>query len=95
MSERGASPCCVNASSLCSAHTAGVPAVCGRPSLTKCDDLLLTQIIVPLMVTVFFAKLVGDALSFSIYDTHIKIRGAPVLVRRPSSRWTWKSSCRC
>ena len=33
------------------------------------------------MLTVFFAKLVGDALSYSIYDTHIKIRGAPVLVR--------------
>ncbi len=40
-----------------------------------------SQIIVPLMLTVFFAKLVGDALSYSIYDTHIKIRGAPVLVR--------------
>ena len=41
------------------------------------------QIIVPLMLTVFFAKLVGDALSYSIYDTHIRIRGAPVLVRHP------------
>ena len=39
------------------------------------------QIIVPLMLTIFFAKLVGDSLSYSIYDTHIKIKGAPVLVR--------------
>jgi len=48
----------------------------------RCDGRSLSaQIIVPLMLTVFFAKLVGDALSYSIYDTHIKIRGAPVLVR--------------
>ena len=49
----------------------------------------MAQIIVPLMVTVFFAKLVGDALSYSIYDTHIKIRGAPVLVRPPSSIYSF------
>ena len=32
------------------------------------------------MLAVFFAKLVGDALGLSVYDTHIKIKGAPVLV---------------
>jgi chloride channel 7 len=38
------------------------------------------QLIVPLMLSVFIAKLVGDAFGYSIYDTHVKIRGAPVLV---------------
>ena len=33
------------------------------------------------MLAVFFAKLVGDAIGLSVYDTHIKIKGAPVLVR--------------
>ena len=33
------------------------------------------------MVAVLFAKLVGDALGLSVYDTHIKIKGCPVLVR--------------
>jgi Na+/citrate or Na+/malate symporter len=37
------------------------------------------QVLVPLMLAVFFAKLVGDALGLSVYDTHIKIKGAPVL----------------
>lgn len=32
------------------------------------------------MVAVFFAKLVGDSVCLSVYDTHIKIKGAPVLV---------------
>lgn len=39
-----------------------------------------TQVLVPLMLAVFFAKLVGDAIGLSVYDTHIKIKGAPVLV---------------
>ena len=52
-----------------------------RLLLTPSSKPSAPQVIVPLMVTVFFAKLVGDALSYSIYDTHIKIRGAPVLVR--------------
>jgi chloride channel 7 len=39
------------------------------------------QLIVPLMLAVFVAKMVGDSLTLSIYDVHIKIRGAPVLVR--------------
>jgi hypothetical protein len=39
------------------------------------------QVLVPLMLAVFFAKLVGDAIGLSVYDTHIKIKGAPVLVR--------------
>lgn len=38
------------------------------------------QLIVPLMFAVFVAKMVGDSLTPSIYDVHIKIRGAPVLV---------------
>ena len=37
------------------------------------------QLIIPLMLTVFFAKAVGDKYSLGIYDTHIKIRGAPFL----------------
>ena len=42
-----------------------------------CGALQLTG---PLMVAVFVAKMVGDALTPSIYDVHIKIRGTPVLV---------------
>ena len=38
------------------------------------------------MLAVFFAKLVGDALGLSVYDTHIKIKGAPVLVRTLSPK---------
>lgn len=38
------------------------------------------QMIVPLMVAVTLAKVVGDSLSLPIYDMQIKIRGAPVLV---------------
>ncbi|CAL5218914.1 g660 [Coccomyxa viridis] len=38
------------------------------------------QLTGPLMVAVFVAKMVGDALTPSIYDVHIKIRGAPVLM---------------
>lgn len=38
------------------------------------------QLIVPLMFAVFVAKMVGDSLTPSVYDVHIKIRGAPVLV---------------
>ncbi len=41
------------------------------------------QLTGPLMVAVFVAKMVGDALTPSIYDVHIKIRGAPVLVSLP------------
>eukprot|EP01025_Chloroclados_australasicus_P045910 TRINITY_DN5061_c0_g1_i3.p1 TRINITY_DN5061_c0_g1~~TRINITY_DN5061_c0_g1_i3.p1 ORF type:complete len:975 (-),score=102.89 TRINITY_DN5061_c0_g1_i3:1065-3989(-) len=37
------------------------------------------EIIVPIMITVFFAKIVGDALNYGIYDTHIKLRGTPLL----------------
>ncbi|KAK9843640.1 hypothetical protein WJX81_000756 [Elliptochloris bilobata] len=37
------------------------------------------QLIVPLMLAALLAKVVGDALSPSIYDVQIKIRGAPVL----------------
>lgn len=40
----------------------------------------ILQVLVPLMLAVFFAKLVGDAVGLSVYDTHIKIKGAPVLV---------------
>ncbi|CAK0770655.1 hypothetical protein CVIRNUC_003789 [Coccomyxa viridis] len=37
------------------------------------------QLIVPLMITVFVAKVVGDQFGMGIDDTHMKIRGAPVL----------------
>jgi len=37
------------------------------------------QLIIPLMITIFFAKNIGDRYSMGIYDTHIKIRGAPFL----------------
>jgi chloride channel 7 len=37
------------------------------------------QLIIPLMLTIFFAKAIGDKFSHGIYDTHIKIRGAPFL----------------
>jgi chloride channel 7 len=37
------------------------------------------QLIIPLMLTIFCAKAVGDKFSHGIYDTHIKIRGAPFL----------------
>lgn len=48
------------------------------------------QLTGPLMVAVFVAKMVGDALTPSIYDVHIKIRGAPVLVSAPA--WPFGSS---
>ena len=38
------------------------------------------QLVVPMMLAVFIAKIVGDSLGMGIYDLHIKIRGAPVLV---------------
>ena len=37
------------------------------------------QLTVPIMLTIFAAKLVGDTFTLGIYDTHIKIRGAPLL----------------
>ena len=39
------------------------------------------QLIIPLMLAIFAAKIAGDALTLPIYDIQIKIRGAPVLVR--------------
>ena len=38
------------------------------------------QLIIPLMLAVFAAKIAGDSLTLPIYDIQIKIRGAPVLV---------------
>lgn len=38
------------------------------------------QLVVPMMLAVFMAKIVGDAIGMGVYDLHIKIRGAPVLV---------------
>lgn len=38
------------------------------------------QLVVPMMLAVFMAKIVGDAVGMGVYDLHIKIRGAPVLV---------------
>ena len=43
------------------------------------------QLIIPLMLAVFTAKIAGDALTLPIYDIQIKIRGAPVLVGLYSS----------
>lgn len=37
------------------------------------------QLIVPLMITVFFSKIVGDRFGVGIDDTHVRLRGAPVL----------------
>jgi chloride channel 7 len=37
------------------------------------------QLIVPLMITVFFSKVVGDRFGVGIDDTHVRLRGAPVL----------------
>merc|ERR1712091_790441 len=37
------------------------------------------QLIVPLMLVVFVSKTIGDMINLGIYDTHIKIRGAPLL----------------
>ena len=38
-----------------------------------------------MMLAVFIAKLVGDSMGMGIYDLHIKIRGAPVLVTPPAA----------
>ena len=38
------------------------------------------QLVVPMMLAVFVAKIVGDSVSMGVYDLHIKMRGAPVLV---------------
>ncbi|KAK9853864.1 hypothetical protein WJX84_007554 [Apatococcus fuscideae] len=38
------------------------------------------QLIVPIMVAVFAAKMTGDALSLGFYEVQIKIRGAPTLL---------------
>ena len=40
------------------------------------------QLIIPIMLTVFVAKVVGDYFGLGIYDTHIKIRGAPLLAEQ-------------
>eukprot|EP01026_Neomeris_dumetosa_P025059 TRINITY_DN2065_c0_g1_i3.p1 TRINITY_DN2065_c0_g1~~TRINITY_DN2065_c0_g1_i3.p1 ORF type:complete len:395 (+),score=57.32 TRINITY_DN2065_c0_g1_i3:130-1314(+) len=37
------------------------------------------QLITPIMITVFFAKIVGDNFGYGIYDTHIRLRGTPLL----------------
>lgn len=38
------------------------------------------QLIVPLMITTFSAKLAGDSFTLPMFNIQIKIRGAPVLV---------------
>ncbi|KAK9808763.1 hypothetical protein WJX72_003174 [[Myrmecia] bisecta] len=38
------------------------------------------QMIIPIMLAVFISKVVGDSMTYSIYDVQIKIRGAPVLL---------------
>ncbi|QDZ22769.1 chloride channel protein [Chloropicon primus] len=37
------------------------------------------QLIVPIMLVIFISKIVGDFFNEGIYDTHIHIRGAPLL----------------
>lgn len=37
------------------------------------------QLVVPIMLVIFVSKAVGDMINLGIYDTHIKIRGAPLL----------------
>ena len=37
------------------------------------------QLIVPIMLVIFVSKIVGDFFNHGIYDTHIHIRGAPLL----------------
>eukprot|EP01025_Chloroclados_australasicus_P037565 TRINITY_DN3838_c0_g1_i4.p1 TRINITY_DN3838_c0_g1~~TRINITY_DN3838_c0_g1_i4.p1 ORF type:complete len:949 (-),score=77.27 TRINITY_DN3838_c0_g1_i4:197-3043(-) len=37
------------------------------------------QLITPIMITVFFAKIIGDYFGYGIYDTHIRLRGTPLL----------------
>ena len=37
------------------------------------------QLIVPIMLVIFVSKIVGDFFNEGIYDTHIHIRGAPLL----------------
>jgi chloride channel 7 len=36
------------------------------------------QLIIPLMLTIFFAKAIGDKYSHGIYDTHIKVQYSPL-----------------
>ena len=47
------------------------------------------QLIVPIMVSVMVAKAVGDSFGLGIYDTHIEIRGAPML-EEPNFDYTQK-----
>eukprot|EP00210_Caulerpa_lentillifera_P000973 g938.t1 len=47
------------------------------------------QLIVPIMVAVMVAKAVGDSFGLGIYDTHIEIRGAPLL-EEPNFNYTQK-----
>lgn len=47
------------------------------------------QLIVPIMVAVMVAKAVGDSFGLGIYDTHIEIRGTPML-EEPNFDYTQK-----
>lgn len=53
------------------------------------------QLVVPMMLAVFMAKIVGDAVGMGVYDLHIKIRGAPVLVSVHSDCQANNTSMRC
>ena len=44
------------------------------------------QLVIPLMLVVFFAKIVGDRFTLGIYDTHIQIRGAPYMYEPTSEK---------
>ena len=51
-----------------------------RAQPTKSQGTGALQLIVPLMLSIFVAKTLGDALGPSAYDQAIKTRGAPMLV---------------
>ena len=57
----------------------------GATRMTVSITILITettgagQLVIPLMITIFLSKLVGDFFNESIYDVHIHLRGAPIL----------------
>ena len=38
------------------------------------------ELLVPIMIAAWVAKMVGDSIGMGIYDTHIELRGVPLLV---------------
>lgn len=52
-------------------------------------------ILAPIMVAVFFSKLVGDMFGLGIYDAHIRIRGAPMLEEQSFDDEEMNIAARC